>query len=163
MVEALPLIVAAGGFALYQLGPSGLAGLALAPYVTALVLAPSWVYPRRRARGASLPRAAAGASLVLVAWLAKESLRMSAVYPPAETAYYALNPLALGLAWSAALQIAAWEWRHRHWRGLRARGPALAVAALLAVAAAGWLALRESGGRELIYAYVALHGRLFGQ
>ena len=153
------LAVAAASFALYRTAPRAVAEAAIVSYAACLVLGASWVYPRLRRDGASI-RAAVAASLLLpVAWLLKEALRVTAVFTPAETLYYALNPISLGVFTAAACQMAAWELAV----GSARRGPLLVLGVVLA--AAGILALMaaDSGGREIFYGYIAGYRLLFGE
>ena len=90
---------------------------------------------------------------------------MSRLYTPGEAAYYALNPVALGVLTAAAVQMAAAElvlrrlrtrrWSFRNGAGLLLVGVALG-AGLVA------LATRRSGPTAVFWTYVAGHRRLFG-
>ncbi len=162
----LLLAVAAASFATYQLAPPAVAGRVIYLYAACLALGPSLVYPLARRRGATPGRALAGSLLVPCAWILKEGWRVSAVFSAPEAAYYALNPMALGLYQAVALQVALIElglrrpWR-RGWAA--ARGPLAALAAVLLFAAGlGWVG-RGSGGSEIFYRYSEIHGWLFAE
>jgi len=60
------------------------------------------------------------------------------------------------------LQMAVAELALARARHTRARGPLAVLAAVAALAAAAAWVGHDNGGREIFYAYVALHGRLFG-
>lgn len=159
---ALVLAVAAGSCAAYDAAPPAVADVVILPYAACLLLAPAWLFPWLRLRGAGLGGAAAGALVVFAAWLAKELWALSAVYSVGETLFYALGPVPLGLLAMALFQMAVAELVLRRRAGRPAAGPALAVTALLVAGGlVAWLA-RGSGGREIFYGYVALHARLFG-
>lgn len=146
-------------------GPPAVASVALVPYGTLLLLAPSVAYPLARRGGARGPAAALAALAVPVLWIGKECLAMSRVYSAGEALYYALNPLALGLLAAAAAQIAVADLviarrRAGHWV---ARPAALRTLALLAAAAlAAALALRGHDATAVFWLYVAGHRWLFG-
>lgn len=162
----LLLAVAAASWILYDRGPPDVARRVIVLYAASLVAGPSLVYPWMRARGASTGTAVAGALVVPFAWIAKEGYRITAVFTFWEAVYYALNPLALGLYLGVAAQISLWElaWRRPWSEGWRsATGPAVGLGAVALVAGALVLAGRESGGAEIFYTYVAIHGRLFGE
>lgn len=159
---ALALAAAALSCGVYDLAPVRIANVAILVYAVCLVLAPAGLYPWLRSRGAGSIAAGAGALVVLAAWLAKELVAVSATYPLPETLFYALNPVCAGLFVFALLQMALAELVLRRRRGRPLRGPALLVAAILFAAAALAVAARGNGGRELFYAYAALHARLFG-
>jgi hypothetical protein len=153
------LAVAAASFAVYQTAGRAVAEIAIVPYAACLVLGASWVYPRLRRRGAGI-RAAVAASLLLpFVWLAKEAVRVSAVFGPAETLYYAFNPISLGVFSAAALQMAVWELAV----GQARRGPLVVLGVLAAAALASYGIAADSGGRELFYGYIAGYRWLFGE
>jgi hypothetical protein len=161
---ALLLGAAAASWVAYNHSAPALAHRVVPVYAACLVAGPSLVYPWMRAWGASAAAAGAGAWLVPCAWLVKEGWRITAVFSVPEAVYYAFNPLALGLYVAVLFQIGVWELvMRRPWnRGWRlARGPALALLALLGLSAALSLLGRGSGGSEVFYAYSALHARLF--
>lgn len=163
---ALLLAAAASSWWLYNHSPPPVANRVIYVYAACLVAGPSLVYPWMRRRGASVGRAAAGALVVPLAWLVKEGARISAVFSVPEAFYYALNPMALGLYAAIGFQLSVWEFlMRRPWsRGWRlARGPALALVAVIAYFASFTLVGRESGGSEVFYNYVAIHARLFGE
>lgn len=148
----------------YQLAPPALAELVIAPYAVCLLLGAALVYPAARAHGAG-PRAGIAWGLVLpLLWLAKEFYRVTAVFSPGETLYYALNPISLGVFAAAATEMALAELiitrrRTGDWRLAGGAGLTLMGIALLALAVA--VVGRESGGREIFYAYIALYRALF--
>lgn len=153
------LALAAASFALYQTAPRAVAEVAIVPYTACLVLGPSWVYPRLRRRGASAGATVAASLLTPLAWLGKEAVRVSAVFGPAETLYYAFNPVSLGVFTAAATQMAGWELAV----GRARRTPVLVLTLVLAAAALFFALAGDSGGRELFYGYIALYRRLFGE
>jgi len=152
------LALAAASFAVYQTAPRTLAELAILPYAACLVLGASFVYPWLRRRGASAGRCVAASLLVPGAWLVKEAVRVSAVFGPGETLYYAFNPISLGVLGAAAFQMAGWELAV----GSARRGPFVTLAALLGSAVAVGIATGDSGGRDFFYGYIAVYRKLFG-
>lgn len=154
--------VAVASWLAYQLMPPPVADVVIWPYAACLVLGAALVYPAVRRHGTSAGAAASAALVVPALWLAKELHRVSAVYPPAQTAYYALNPLSLGVFCAAGVEMALAELLVGP-RGRRALagwpGAVLAGVALLAIAAA-WVG-HDSGGRDIFYDYVALYRKLF--
>jgi hypothetical protein len=149
-------------FAVYAVAPGRIADRAAVPYALALGLAPALAWAWMRACGARAGEAAWGAGLLPGLWLAKELWRTSGVYPLAETLFFLLNPVCLGVVGLAVFEASAAEWAWARWRGRRAPTAAVlpVVAGLLVAAAAGL-----AGGdrlRALFYAYVDLHRALFG-
>jgi hypothetical protein len=159
---ALVLAVAVGSCAAYDVAPPAVANVVILPYAACLLLAPALLFPWLRLRGAGAGPATAGALVVQAAWLGKELWALSAVFPPGETLFYALGPVPLGLLALALFQIAVAELWLRRRAGRPARGPALALTALLILGGIAAWAARGNGGREIFYGYVALHARLFG-
>jgi hypothetical protein len=165
-VPALLLCVAATSFLLYNAASPSIANVAIFPYAASLVLGPSLVYAWLRRDGASI-RAAVCAALVLpFLWLVKEGYRVTAVFSVGEAVYYAFNPLSLGLFTAAAFQMASAELllrRARRGRWELATGPALTLLAIVSAVAVFAILARESGGREVFYAYITLYRHLFGE
>lgn len=162
---ALLVLLAVTTWALYQSAAPWVANFSVFPYALSLVLGPSFVYPLMRRDGASMRLAVAGCCGVPLLWLAKEIWRVTGVFSAGEAAYYALNPLALGLYTALAFQIALWELllrRRRSGRWQLASGPALTLLAILLLAGTFALAARGSGGREVFYAYIEGYRLLFG-
>ncbi len=162
LAPALVLATSIGACSLYDTTGPPLADAALLVYAICLVLTPALLFAWLRARGASLAAAAVAAPCVAVAWVAKEFWELSAVFSAGETLYYFFNPVSLGLFATCAFQMASAELVARRRAGRPLRGPALVLAGILALGGATALAARGSGGRELFYAYVSLHARLFG-
>ncbi|MGI9592100.1 MAG: hypothetical protein ACR2P8_12080 [Myxococcota bacterium] len=152
------LALAAASFALYQTAPRAIAELAILPYATCLVFGASFVYPRLRLRGATAGASIAASLLLPCVWLLKEAARVSAVFGPGETLFYAFNPISLGVFAAAAFQMAGWELAV----GRARRTPTLVLAGLVGAAAAVWIATGDSGGRDLFYGYIAAYRALFG-
>ena len=155
---AAVLALAAASFVVYQTAPRALAELAIVPYAACLVFGASYVYPRMRARGARAGACIAGSLLLPAVWLVKEGVRVSAVFGPGETLYYALNPISLGVFAAAAFQMAAWELVV----GTARTTPALVLGGLIAAAVAVGIATGDSGGRDFFYGYIAVYRALFG-
>ncbi len=162
-VAALVPAVAVGSCSLYEAGPPAVANAAFLPYAALLLLAPALVHPWLRSHGVAVAPAAAASLSLAVGWLAKELWAVSAVYPIAETLFFALNPVPLGLLLASTFQIAVAELWIRSRSGAPRRGPAAVVGAILLLGALVAVAARGSGGREIFYAYVALHAHLFGR
>jgi len=159
------LLAAAACFALYERAPRAVAEGAIVPYAALLALAPAFVYPWLRRRGARPGPAAAGALAVYAAWLVKEGLRVGRLYGLGGALYYAANPLSVGILLFLSLQMAGAELVRRRlatgrWRPLGGAGVVLAgvaavVGAMAAVAA-------TSDPSNLFYAYIDLYARLLG-
>jgi hypothetical protein len=167
--EWIPPLVLAGiatlGFAAYNTAPPAIANLVVFLYAGSLVLGPSIVYPRLRRMGSTVERAIAGAIFVPLLWVLKECLAMSRVFAFSESAYYAFNPLSLGLFFAAALQMSVCElilrrsW-HQHWDLLNGAGMTL----FLLLAAAGsyaFVAWREDPS-YIFWVYIEIYRRLLG-
>jgi hypothetical protein len=157
-------MLGSGAWLLYQHGTPALAERVLFVYAGCLLLGPSLVYGILRGAGSSPGRSTAIALAVPVLWLAKELWRVSAAHPWLEALYYALNPISLGVFCAAGvpmalLEIALRRWREGAWRLGGWPGATLAGFLLLAGAAAA--VGRDSGGRDIFYAYVALYRVLF--
>lgn len=163
-------------FAIYAVGlgswwtsnhaPPGVASAAVAVYAASLLVGPSAVFAVLRRGGSRAGRAAAAALGIPLLWLAKELVRVTAVHPLAESLYYALNPVAVGVYCAALVPMALveTELRRREGATLRERlrgwpGRVLWAFALLAVAAV--VVGHDNGGREIFYGYVALYRLLF--
>jgi len=164
-------LVAGGVFALgvcawllYQHGSPEVADRVIFAYAAVLLVGPGLVYAVLRCDGASSRRSALVALGIPGLWLAKELWRTSAVHPLAETLYYALNPIALGVYSAALVPMALVEVGLRRrcegvWRPGGWPGAVLAAFALLAAAAAAVGA--NSGGRQIFYDYVAVYRAIF--
>lgn len=160
------LAVVVGSWVVSQTAPPQVAEWALLPYALGLVLGPSGVYPLLRRSGARERGAALAALLVPFFWLLKECRRVAAVHGVAESLYYALNPLAVGLFAFAALQMAIAEIALRRGGGLPSgkglRGPLAVVGGFVAMVLAFAVFARLYGVQSIFYAWVALHARIFG-
>jgi hypothetical protein len=148
-------------------GPPHAAGVAIAVYAAGLLLGPSVVYAVLRRGGSRVGRAASVALGIPLLWLVKELVRVSAVHPPAESLYYALNPVAVGVYCAAVVPMALVEVEFR-WRSEgpsrreAVRGwPAWVLGAFVLLAATAAAVGYDNGGREIFYAYVALYRVLF--
>lgn len=155
----------AAGFLATDFGPPAVATWTAIPYALALVLGPGYAYTvSRRAGAAGAPAAVAGLAAPLL-WLLKEMYRVSAVFGPAPTLFYALNPVSAGLFTFAALQMAGVELvlhRRRTGRFSLFSGPGAILAGVALLAAAAFAFGRGNGGREIFYGYIALYRWLFG-
>jgi hypothetical protein len=153
-----------GAWLVYQHGAPRVAERALFVYAGCLLLGPSLAYGLLR-RGGSAPGPSAAIALAIPGlWLAKELWRVSAVHPLAESLYYALNPISLGVLCAAAVPMALVEigmrrrregaWRPGGWPGATLAGFALLAGAAAAIG-------HDSGGRDIFYTYLALYRTLF--
>lgn len=154
-----------GGLAVVDRASSRVATVVMPLYAAILVLGAAAVYPAMRRRGAGVGVATAGALAVPLLWIAKECWAMSRLYTAAEAAYYALNPVALGLVAAAAVQMAAAELilrrrRTGRWSFRNGAGLALGAVAIAGVLVA--FAVRRVGSTAVFWAYVQGHRRLFG-
>ncbi len=162
-----PLVLLALGIAarLLYVGVGGRAGeVAFVAGGALLVLGPAAVHGAMRRRGVGPGGAAMGAFALPAAWLAKELWRTGAVFPPAETLFYVLNPVSLGILAAGALGVAAAELVWRRVRGGRwalASGPGLVLLVGAALAGAGALLFRGDDAHDLFYGYIALYRWLF--
>ncbi len=161
----LLLLLAITSWWVFNHGSRTVAERVIVFYAASLVLGPSILYPWMRAWGASGRLAVSGSLLVPLAWLLKESYRMTANFTVAEALYYALNPLAQGLFAGVALQISLCEIALRRrrtgsWRLGGAPGMALGAVALYAGLLYG--IARSWGASQIFYSYVTLHARIFG-
>jgi hypothetical protein len=167
LVPPVVLILAwLGSLTVVDSGSTTAASLALVPYVASLLLGAAAVYPAMRRRGAGIAVAAVGGFVVPILWIAKECWAMARLYTPGEAAYYALNPVALGLVTAAAVQMAAAELvvrrvRTGRWSFRNGAGLVLATIAVAAGVVAG--AIRHTGPTAVFWAYVQGHRRLFDQ
>lgn len=164
----LPLLLAgitSLGFAAYNSAPPAIANFVVFLYAGSLVLGPSIVYPRLRRAGSPVERAVAGAIFVPLLWILKECFAMWRIFGLGETLYYAFNPLALGLFFAAAFQMAACElilrrsW-HRHW-DLRS-GAGMTLLLLLATAGSYALVAWREDPSFIFWLYIEIYRHLFG-
>jgi hypothetical protein len=154
--------VVAGSYAVSRTAPPTVAQGSLVPYSLGLLLGPSLVYPWLRRRDASQGGALLGALLVPALWLLKECRRVAAVHGVAQSLYYVLNPLCVGVLAFAALQMAVAEIWLRRGTGRSMWGPLAVVGGFAAMALSSFLFARAYGAQSIFYAYVALHARIFG-
>jgi len=164
-LAVLTPVVASASYVLYNAAPAAVADVAILPYAAALLLGPALVYSSMRTADASIGSAVRASLWTPALWLTKECWAVSKVFTAAETAYYALNPLALGLLVAAATQMALCELVLRLLRGPKIRlasGP-LPILLVVACLAAGYAAAaRDDGGTFVFTAYIDLYRRLFG-
>jgi hypothetical protein len=164
-LAVLTPIVAAASYILYNTAPAAVANVAIVPYAATLLLGPTLIYPSMRTADAPIASAVRASLWTPALWVAKECWAASKVFTPAETAYYALNPLALGLLVAAATQMALCELVLRLLRGPKIRlasGP-LPILLVVACLAAGYVAAARGHGETFVfYAYIDLYRRLFG-
>lgn len=122
-----------------------------------VALGPLWVYPLARGRGASAAERVGAALLTPFAWSSKEVVRLTAAFTVAESAYYLLNPLPLGVLCAAVAEMGLCE--------LVARRSARHVPSWLAIGGGlgglGWL-FGASMGEEAVYLFLDGYRRLFG-
>lgn len=167
--EWLPPLVLAGiatlSFIAYNTAPPAVADFVIFLYAGSLVLGPSIVYPRLRRVGSTVERAIAAALFVPLLWVLKECFAMSRVFGLGETAYYALNPLALGLFFAAALQMAVCELvshRLRHQRWSFRNGAGLTLLLLLAMAGSYAIVAWREDPSYIFWVYIEIYRHLFG-
>lgn len=162
---AAVVVATAAGFAATRFAPSAVATWTAVPYALVLALGPGFAYAAARSAGASAGWATAAGLAAPLLWLAKEMHRVAAVFGPAETLFYAFNPLSAGVFVFAGLQMAVVELALRRRRTGRWRlvsGPGAVVAGVATLAALAFAFGRGNGGREIFYGYVALYRWLFG-
>jgi len=152
-------------FALYNHASRAVAEVAILPYAASLGLAPAFLYPWLRSRGAGAGATIAGSLCVYLAWLVKEGVRIERLYGLGGAVYYALNPLSLGICLLLVLEMAVAEIlvrRRREGRWRFGGGPAWALAAVGGVGGAMAGVALGSAPQELFYTYVAGYELLFG-
>lgn len=166
LVPPVALVLAwLGGLAVVDHASAPVATLVMPLYAAIIVLGAAGVYPAMRRRGAGVGVAAAGALAVPLLWIAKECRAMSRLYTPGEAAYYAVNPVALGLLAAAAAQMAAAELllrRRRTGRWSVRNGPGFLLMAITLIAGLAALVTRHAGPTSVFWTYVQGHRRLFG-
>jgi len=152
-------------FALYNHASRAVAEVVIFPYAASLALAPAFLYPWLRSRGAGAGATVAGSLCVYLAWLLKEGVRIERLYGLGGAAYYALNPLSLGIALLLVLQMALAEIlvRRRREGGWRlGGGPAWALGAVALIGGGMAAVALGSAPQELFYTYVQGYELLFG-
>ena len=125
------------------------------------------VWPMMRLRGATMPWAAAGALSSAIAFGVLGALQALTFFPPAQAAYYGLNPMVIGALGSQVACSALGEvyvrWRRGGAAALRDAGLWLIA---LAVAAAGFtlffIAIAWDGGRHWFYVWIQGFMLVFG-
>ena len=148
----------------YNTAPPSIANFVIFLYAGSVVLAPSIVYPWLRHTGRTVGKAIAGSLFVPLLWVAKECFLMSPLFSAGESLYYAFNPLALGLFFAAALQMAVSELGLQRLRlgswDLR-NGAGLTLLLLFALAGSyAMIAWREDPS-YIFWVYIDIHRRLF--
>lgn len=159
------LAIAVTSFAGYNATVPAMANLIVFAYAASLALGASLVYPWMRSLGASPSRSALGSLVVPVVWLLKECYSFSAAFSPAETLYYALNPLSLAVFSLSAVQMAGCELLLRWFRGRRGEVDSIRTARPLVIIALGLaFILWASGndGRSAFYPFIRVYVFLFG-
>jgi len=152
-------------FGLYNHASRAVAEVVIFPYAAGLGLAPAFLYPWLRSRGAGGAASVAGSLCVYLAWLVKEGVRIERLYGLGGAAYYALNPLSLGIALLLVLQMALAEIlvrRRREGRWRPGGGPAWALGAVALVGGAMAAVALASAPQELFYTYVEGYELLLG-
>jgi hypothetical protein len=165
---APPLVllgVGASSGVLYDIAAPAVANVVIYVYGFALIAGPSLLWPWLRLRGASTAQTAAACLVVPSAWILKECLAVGRVFSAGEAAYYAFNPLSLGLLAALVTQGAVCELlvrrvRSGRWRPFGRAGTVLLGA--VATGAAYALVARVSGVTAAHYAYLEVYRWIFG-
>jgi len=124
------------------------------------------VYPAAFFRGAGPAERIAACFVTPLAWIAKEVVRMNRVYSLAESVYFSLNPLCLGVCFGTIAMIGLchiWCRGAMKRRGVEVGGfPAAAVAALAAGLSVVIFLFAWGLGVHSFYLFQEGYGALFG-
>jgi len=124
------------------------------------------IWPVMRRRGASVGLAAVGTLASPVAFAVLSALGQLTYFPPAEAAYYGLNPVivaALGgqCAAGAAMEVVA-RWRRWVPAPLTARAVAAAATVVVLGLAVLYAGVIWDGGKHMFYLWMSGYTALFG-
>ena len=159
------LAVAVSSGVLYDTAAPAIANVFIYAYGFALLAGPSLLWPWLRLHGASTAQTAAACLVVPSAWILKECLAVGQVFSAREAAYYAFNPLSLGLLAAVVTQGAVCELlvqraQSGRWQPLGRSGAVLLGA--VAAGAAYALVARVYGVTAAHYAYLEIYRWIFG-
>lgn len=124
------------------------------------------VWPAMRLRGASMMWSVAGTLVTPVAFAVLSAVGQLTYFPPAQAAYYVLNPMvvaALGAqcAWAAAGEVFV-RWRWAGSTGVPGRPLAVALAVALCGFALLYTGVIWDGGKHMFYLWMSGYTALFG-
>lgn len=159
------LVAAASSFVIYNTAAPAVANVAIYAYGITLILGPSLLWPWLRLRGASTAQAAVACLVVPSVWMSKECVAVGRVFSAGEAAYYAVNPLSLGLLAAVAVQAAVCELvlqraQKGQWQPFSGAGAV--VLGAIAVGTAYALVARAYGVTAAHYAYLEVYRWIFG-